>query len=335
MATTRLSDIIEPEVFADYEAVDSPEKTALYTSGIVVRSEMLDAKANTGGSTIQVPFWNDLTQNEANISSDDPTTLSTHDKLTAGKQVAAIAYLNKSWSAADLANEIAGSSASDRIAEKVESYWTKQWQKRLIASGVGIIADNIANDAGDMVYDASIEDGDNAAAANLFNNTNFTNAAFTMGDSYSDIRGLSVHSVQYKNMTLEDHIEFIPDSQGTLTIPTYNGKVVVVDDGMPVEAGATSGFKYTAFLFGAGMFGFGEGTPEVPMEIERKPDGGNGGGIEVLYSRKTYLLHPFGFQFTEASVAGESATLAELQDAANWDRVVDRKNVPFAALITN
>jgi hypothetical protein len=46
------------------------------------------------------------------------------------------------------------------------------------------------------------------------------------------------------------------------------------------------------------------------------------------------LLHPFGFQQT-GTPAGVSFTQAELAQAAQWDRVLPRKNVPIAYLVTN
>lgn len=45
-------------------------------------------------------------------------------------------------------------------------------------------------------------------------------------------------------------------------------------------------------------------------------------------------LHPLGYQWKESSVAGASPLIAELADAANWERVVERKAVPLAYLLT-
>jgi hypothetical protein len=145
---------------------------------------------------------------------------------------------------------------------------------------------------------------------------------------------MAVHSSVMKQMVKNDDIDFIPDSQGNLTIPTFMGKRVIVDDGLTVTAGTTDGFKYTSVLFGAGAFGYGDGMPEVPVEIEREAAQGDGGGIETLWRRNTWLLHPFGFQAT-GTPAGNSFTQAELALAAQWDRVIERKNVPMAFLITN
>lgn len=334
MALTQLSNIIEPAVFSDYQTENTAEKTTFYQSGVVVRNAMLDAKANTGGKTIEIPFWKDLGNTEANGSTDNPATLSTALNIVAGDQIARIAYLNQSWSTADLAIEIAGSDAMARIKTRTDAYWQRQWQRRLISSVRGIVADNVANDAGDMVNDVATDAAGAPAAGELFSRANFTKAAFTLGDAFENTGVIAVHSVVYKRMVDNDDIDFIRDSAGNIMFATYMGRTIIIDDGMPAIAG-TNRIKYTSVLFGAGAFGYGEGTPQVPVEVERAPNQGNGGGVETLYTRKTWLLHPLGFKFTSASVAATTATQAELALATNWDRQVERKNVPLAFLITN
>lgn len=335
MATTRLSDVIVPEVYETYSTENSPEKTAFFQSGVAVRNPMLDQKANSGGDQLNVPFWKDLDASvEPNLSSDDPGATATPQKITSGRQIAQMAYLNQAYSNADLAGEIAGSSPNQQVRDRFGQYWMRQWQRRVIASLDGIMADNIANDSSDMVNDIAIEDGNAATAANLFSRQAFTGAAFTLGDSFEDIQAIGVHWVVYKRMVDNDDIDFIPDSQGQLTIPTFMGRRVIVDDGMSVVAGGTSGFKYTTVLYGAGAIGYGEGMASVPVEVEREALQGNGGGIETIVERKSWLVHPFGFA-VQTAPAADSYSLAELRSAATWNRVVERKNVPLAFLVTN
>ena len=79
----------------------------------------------------------------------------------------------------------------------------------------------------------------------------------------------------------------------------------------------------------------GEGNPFMPVEVNREAKQGNGGGINEIGERKTWLLHPFGFADT-GTPASESYTLAELRLAATWNRVTQsRKTIPMAYLITN
>lgn len=341
MATTRLADAVIPEVYADYQAENTPEKTAFFESGVVVRNEMLDAKANTGGQEIQVPFWRDLDSSvEPNASNDDPADMASPNKLGSGLQKARISYFNQGYSAADLVVELSGSDPMQRIRNRFGTYWQRQWQRRVIASAVGLLADNEANDDGDMVYDG---------AAALWSRQAFTSAVFTLGDAFGQLSAIAVHSLAYKQMVDADDIDFVKDSQGLLTIPTFMGQRVIVDDSMPAtSAGDPATITTTAVLFGAGAFGYGEGSPMVPVEVERQARAGNGGGVETLWERKTWILHPFGYQFTGADITNRanlrgrtgadtsvdefSPLLADLRKAANWDRVVDRKNVPIAFL---
>lgn len=337
MATVQLADIIDVTVFQDLPAVNNPEKTNFYVSGVVNRNPLLDRLANAEGFVSELPFWNDLDPtDEPNVSGDDPAVTATPGKITQGKQIGRTAMLNNGWSASDLATELAmGENAMQHIRNRVDTYWTRQWQRRLLAAADGVLADNVANDSGDMVHDIASESIAGQSAATRWSRAAFTTAAFTLGDSFENTGAIGVHSFIYQQMVDGDDIDFIPDSQGQMTIPTFMGKRVIVDDSHTVTAGATDGFKYTTILFGAGAFGWGEGSPTVPVAVQREEDQGNGGGVETLWSRKTYLLHPFGFQFTSTTVADESATLAELRLAVNWDRVVARKNVPIAYLITN
>jgi len=114
------------------------------------------------------------------------------------------------------------------------------------------------------------------------------------------------------------------------------GRRVIVDDGMPVEDGATSGNVYTSVLFGEGAMGYGEGSATTPVEVERNALQGDGGGVEILVERKSWLIHPFGMRITAGTTpTAASFSLTELRAAATWDRVVERKNIPLAFLKTN
>lgn len=336
MASVRLSDIIDVVVFQDLPAVNSPEKTAFFSSGIVTRNGILDSLASAAGKTADLPFWTDIDPTVApNLSSDDPTVSATPAKVTQADQTSRKAFLNKGLSATDLASELAmGPRAMEHIRARVDTYWLRQWQRRLIASCNGVLADNIASNNGDMRISVASESVAGQSAATKFNRDSFTDAVYTMGDAASALRAIAVHSHVMAQMVKNDDIVYIPDSNGQLTIPTYMGLRVIVDDGLTVTAGTTDGFKYTSVLFGEGAFGYGEGSPLNPVEIERQAMQGNGAGVETLWTRKTWILHPAGYQNT-GTPAATSFSLTELAAATTWARVVDRKNVPLGFLITN
>ena len=336
MPTTRLSDIIDVTIFRDLPQIEGPEKTRFFESGIITRNGLLDELANAPGKSIELPYWNDLDGSvETNYSSDDPASSATPQKATQGEQIARKAFVNQGWQAADLASELAmGGTAMEAIRARTDRYFARQWQRRLIAATNGVLADNVANYSGDMVINVASESIAGQSATTRFNRDAFTEALYTAGDSAEIFTTIAVHSVVMAQMVKNNDIDFIPDSDGMATIPTYMGKRVIVDDGLTVTAGTTDGFKYNSVLFGPGAFGYGVGSPITPVEIEREAAQGDGGGIETLWVRNTWLLHPFGFQQT-GTPAGVSFTQAELALAAQWDRVLPRKNVPIAYLVTN
>jgi len=155
-----------------------------------------------------------------------------------------------------------------------------------------------------------------------------------MGDAADNLSAMAVHSRVMAQMVKNDDIDFIPDSNGNLTIPVYMGCRILVDDSMTVTAGSTDGFKYVSVIFGQGAFGYGEGTPLNPVETQREALQGDGAGVEYIGERKSWLLHPFGFADVGTPTA-QSYSLAELGAATTFDRVVDRKSVPLSYIITN
>jgi hypothetical protein len=336
MATVQLADIIDVTVFQDLPAVNSPEKTAFFQSGIVTRNSLLDGLATAAGKVAELPFWNDIDPTVApNLSNDNPASIATPAKVNQGEQISRKAFLNKGLSATDLASEIAmGPRAMEHIRNRVDTYWLRQWQRRLIAATNGVLADNIASNSGDMVVSVASQSIAGQSATTRFNRDAFTDAVYTMGDAASNLRAIGVHSRVMAQMVKNDDIVYIPDSMGQLTIPTYMGLRVIVDDGHTVTAGTTDGFVYTSVLYGEGAFGYGDGAPLNPVEIEREAAQGNGAGVETLWTRKTWILHPFGYQQT-GTPASVSFSLAELGQATSWSRVVERKNVPLGFLRTN
>ena len=340
MALTQLSDVFVPELYASYTSVDSPERTRFFQSGVAFQDNTLTDLFADGGRIGELPFWNDIdASNEPNYGTDDPGDVATPEKIDAGTQIARMASVNKALSAADLARELAGSDPLQHVRNRFGTYWMRQWQRRAIATMEGVIADNVENDDGDMVNDISGATNADVGAGTLFNRDAFTAAAFTSGDHYDDYTAIAVHSVVYKKMVDNDDIEFIPDSQGVMS-PTFMGRTVIVDDGMPFTpaagtAGGDDAAKYTSFLFGGALLAYAERTPIVPFEVKREALQGNGAGVEIILERKSWVLHPFGTQFLSDTLTDGNATLAQLRLAANWDRVVDRKNLPFAALVTN
>lgn len=336
MAVTRLSDAFVYDVYMSYSALENPERTAFWEAGVVANNDLLNSLARGPGKTVTMPFWNDLDPTiEPDYTNDDPADFAVPDKINASDMNARKAFLHKAWSTMDLVAELTGSAPMQQIRNRFGTYWTRQWQRRLIATVKGVIADNVANDSGDMGIDISGGTGDAA----VFNASTFIQANYTLGDRVGGLNAIAVHSKIAARMAENDEIVYLPDSQGNLVIPTFKGVRVIIDDSMP-KTGTGTDTVYTSVLFGSGAFGFGgiegsaigygEGVPQVPAYVDRVELAGNGGGQDIIGERKTWILHPFGFEWIEGTLTEFSPTNADLASASHWNRVVDRKQVPLA-----
>lgn len=343
MATVRLSDAIVPEVYRSYTAVNSPEKSEIFKSGIIARDPLMDAIARAGGKTGTIPFWLDLDASiEENQSNDDPADFAVPNKLGSATMIYRKCFVNQSYSAMDLVSELTGSNPMQRIRNRFGTYWQRRDQRRLLATLSGIYADNVANDGGDMVVNQS------AVGDGIFNAESSIDAEFTMGDAAGDFVAIAVHSKIASRMQKSDLIDTIPDSDNK-PVKYYGGKRLIIDDNVP-QTGVGADTIYTSIFFGGGAIGFGgveghafalgEGVPMEPTWIEREEQAGNGGGMETIGERRTIIMHPFGFKWIEdpAGTGDDlvefSPTNADLAKAAHWDRVVSRKQVPLAFLLS-
>ncbi|MBI4740858.1 MAG: hypothetical protein HY777_04735, partial [Betaproteobacteria bacterium] len=246
MATTQLADIIIPENFTSYTVQNSVERNAFFLSGVAVPNSAITGQLQAGADSFKVPYWLDLPDTEADVANDDPTDESTPGKLGTIKQVVRKSFLHGSWSAMNLASELAGANALAQIQSRAAAYWDRQFQRRLISSLKGILADNVAHDSGNLLIDVSGLTG-NAAK---FSASSMIEAAGTMGDAMNSLTTIAIHSTIYKKMLADDVIETLPASGGGF-IQTFRGLRIVVDDTLPVATDV-----YTSVLFGSGAVGY-------------------------------------------------------------------------------
>ena len=320
MAVTRISDVVVPELWTPNFLLEDPALVAFFNSGLVQRDAQIDAFAKGEGSVYHIRHLNDLENVAENISNDDPADKSTPNKITSGEQRAVKLMRNNSWSSMDLVAALVDPDPVAAIRSRIANYWARRFQANVISEAKGILADNVANNGGDML----------TTVAGTIDGGAFIDATAQMGDASGVLNGIVMHSKQYADLQKAQLIEYMRDADANINFPTYLGKRVVVDDGMPVE-GAGTDRVFTAILFAAGAFRMGVGSLKTPTEVQRIPDAGNGEGQEVLYSRQHWIMHPRGFS---VDAALSNPTNAQLELANSWDRVFGRKQVPFAFLKT-
>lgn len=336
MATVQLSDVqFDPDVYASYVRESHPDQNAFVASGAAITNAQLQARAAGEGDITTIPYWKDLAYGSENISSDDPASFATPDKISTGKMVARNIHINNAWQTANIVSEVMGSEdPMVEIQSKTAGYWENRFEARIQGITTGLFLENEAGSA-DMIYDVSIETTAGLTDANYFSFGAFVDARSTMGESASKLSLLAVHPVVYTRMIKENQIEFIQDSETGIMIPTYNGFRVVEDKKMPVIAGTTSGFRYVSVLYKQGVFGYGDAAAKRPVAVEFDELAADGAGIETLVERKQWLIHPEGYKWNETTVTGLSPTVAECALPANWTRVFERENVGLAFLVTN
>lgn len=348
--STQVADTIVPEIFTPYVQQITEEKSRLIQSGAMVSDPLLAEKLMGGGLTFNIPSFRDLDNDEENISSDEiddsfnmggPYNNSKPKKTGSGKEVAVRLSRNQSWSSADLAADLAGADPMNSIGNRVGAYWARRLQAAFVATVNGVYA---ANDktgnphkgdmSNDIAHDASGVVKSYAKGVTDFSAPAFIDAAVTMGDSMEDLGMVMMHSIVYARAQKNNLIEFIPDSEGRVNIPTFLGRQVIVDDGITKAADGV----FHTWLFGAGAFRFGAGAPKVPTETVRKASSGNGGGSEVLHNRVEWSIHPAGYKFAVTPDEGgpaNAATAGGLANEDSWARVYpERKQIKMARLIT-
>ena len=341
MATgvTRISDVVVPEIFSPYVQQLTETKSRLVRSGAIARDAVLDADLAGGGLTFNRPSFRDLDDDADNTSSDDPDVNSSPNKIGTSTEIQVRLSRNNSWSSMDLTGDLAGADPMEAIATRVSDYWIRRLQAAFVATMKGVFADNAAAPAAtehatnDMTHNVSstvFADG-----VTNFSAEAFIDATLTMGDSMEALGMIMVHSVVYGRMLKNNLVDFVVDSSNeqAIRIPTFLGREVIVDDGVPFTAGV-----FESWLFGAGAIRLGMGAPKVPTEVDRKAAAGNGSGQDVLHNRTEWAIHPAGNAYVGTPTAGGPSNLAtanNLAAAASWARVFpQRKMIKIARLIT-
>lgn len=335
--TTRIADVVVPEIFTPYSQLLTQQKSRLIRSGVVVADARLNAFLAGPGLTMHAPSWRDLDDDEENISTDNPADVSTPNKNGTTQEIVVRLSRNNSWKTADLTEALIAEDPADAIANRVSDYWVRRSQAAFLATMRGVFADNDAAPTGTehVQYDltADVSGSSFVDGVTNFSAEAFVDAAVTMGDSMNDLGVMFVHSIVYARMQKNNMIDFVTDATQNINIPMFLGREVIVDDSMPNAGGV-----FETWLFGRGAVRWGSGSPKVPTETERKPDQGNGGGMEILYNRVEWVIHPVGHRYNGTAPAGgpsNANTTNNLANAGSWMRAFnERKQIKIARLKT-
>lgn len=335
MAQVTLGDVFATDREAAYAVVqsymdrDPVTITPFFESGLLVSNPIIAELAASATGIVELPYWNDFDfEVEPNYSTDNYADVATPLGMDTGHMKARNVHLNEAWRSMDLVTDLTGQDPLQRIAARLDRYWRKEAELRVVATLRGLLeADQAVSGTDDMTVEAPLEF------------TSLIDAQMTMGDAFGDIGGYVMSSKAFGAFVKEDVAEVRRNREINVLERTLNGMPVIVND----EAMTDGDGNDVVALIGAGAFGYGMGEPRVPLAYEREEARGNGGGVETLWSRRNMIVHPLGYDFTSTSITGNGteaatprgASWTDLANPVNWDRKASRKQVPIAFLIAD
>jgi hypothetical protein len=341
--------IFNPQVFGRYmEVVPRTKLNELLRSGALRPRQNLATMFpdQTGGNYAVIPMTGRIGGKPEKFDGVTDMTVSGLDTYMQGIIVSGWMH---GWEEKDFTFSITGKDFMAEIAAQVSEYWDDWDQETLIAilTGVFSMANPIsAPFVSSHTTDITAETGivtinGREYPENRFNETTLNNAAQkASGDNKNIFTIIIMHSyvaTNLENKNLMTRLKYTDANgiQRDLNLGTLNGRAVLIDDSMPVNAGV-----YTSYLLGAGAIMYANAGVKTPYEVWRDPK--VKGGIDQLLTRQRKVFAPFGLGFTMNTMETQSPSLAELSMGANWEVIqnsgrtaaIDIKAIPIARILS-
>ena len=334
MAKVLIGDILAPDIWERAFIKRTAELAAFVQSGIISNDPAYAARAAGGGNTVNMPFFTDLSGARQILTGAGDLSV---NGLSEIKDVACIQEDAQAWSVNVLAEFVSGEDPMAAIASLIGTYWARVDQLALIATLKGVFS--VATMAGNLLSILA-ESTPAVTDSTRLNGVTFIDALQKLGDAKEGLTAIAMHSAVEAALRKQDMIDTIPDSQSGKPIALFQGRRVVVDDGLPTRAGTTSGTVYRTYVFGAGAIGQGFASLSTPLAT-----GTGTQGVEyaraalssddILINRRRYILHPRGVKWLAGTCVGSSPTDLELATTNNWLRVFEAKQVKLVAIDHN
>ncbi|MBO5098755.1 MAG: phage coat protein, partial [Clostridia bacterium] len=254
----------------------------------------------------------------------------------------------KAWLENDFSEDITGGAKfMDNVAMQVSDYFDDVDQKTMLSILQGIFNMTGSKNlefVNQHTYDISNQTGEGAFA----NATTLNNAIQkASGDNKNKFSVVIMHSkvaTNLENLNLLGYLKQTDQSgiQRDLTLASWNGRIVLIDDDMPTNE-KTDYTEYTTYILGEGSFDYEDIGAKVPFEMDRNPQ--IKGGQDTLYARTRKCFAPYGISYTKTNQVSLSPTNEELSDGSNWELVnngldgsereyIDHKAIAIARIIS-
>lgn len=349
MAATVLSDVIDNTEMADYIFTETTRMSGLDQSAASKSDDVLQEwLEGDGGMKYENPSWDSIDRDAAELTINETApvvfggTAPTPQGIATHLETAVRVERAQVFSATKLAKYFNKRQRDpiDAIVSDLAGYWAFRKQAMWLAMWAGIFADNDAAPGGtehvqgDLTHDVS-NGGSFVEGQTNFTARNFLQALQKMGDKKESLGLIMMHSLTHTIAAENDLIDFTPESRASGGPGTFMGRPIIINDEMP----GTGNLRHT-YIFGSGVVGMSAAMPDVPFEIARYADGGNGAGQDAVWTRIRWCMHPYGHRFIgnpTANTGGptNAATSNNLANAGSWIRTVpERKQVKVVRLLT-
>lgn len=309
---TRIADLVpNPTTLATVVAKTYAAKNTLITSGLAATGPEVDLLMS-GGSQVQgLSFINKVDTTQYNHSSDDYDQKGAVGKITAGRYMALRQDLNWGWATTDLVRMITKFYPTGYVEQAIPLFWNEVGENIATASLMGAIGSN---------------------AALTINNSTKALSLEMLVDAETAFRGGATNIVvnrrgeaAFKKLNIN---AYVPAKETDLNVANFSGYNLFVKEDLADGEMLVGGNGAVAFASGVIP-----GT--IPMEISRSADAGNGGGGEILRTRRSFVVAPQGFNYKGsiapnllASTDDNAAAFANsLRNPANWEATGDLEDI--------
>ena len=326
-----------PQAFGAYvKRIPNVTRNELAKSRAVGANEQARAALSnqTGSLYARVPYFGRISG--ATSQNNDGATDILSTNTTTYEQGFVVASRMDAWTERSFSKNItAGVDFMDNVAAQIADYKMEVKQAMLLSilkgvfamdTAAGTVAANAAKDFIEKhVFDITA-DGEGLVGASTLNSA----MQKACGDNKATFKLAIMHSVVATNLENLKLIKYLTytDADGItrdLALATWNGRLVLIDDGMPVD-----GDEYTTYVLGEGSVILDDIGDAVPYEMSRDPK--TNGGQDTLYVRDRYIVGVDGISFEKPSSITASASNADLENGENWNIINDgTKAIPHKA----
>lgn len=329
----------DPEVFSDYMTEAPTWSDAILASGILVQDSTLMDLIGTKGNIATLPFYTPIDEEDSQALNNDGETNNAPVEITGGKQTAMMIRRMKAWKAKDFTKELTGADPIGHVANSVASFYRQVRTRDLMATidgvlGVSGLSGHITDlSLSDLTGTTSVEDANRIGETTLI----YAKQA-ALGDAADNLGLLVMHSyiyARYQALGLVNYNKYTIANamEREVNLPTINGFIPVVSDRFTVDASNTVPV-YKTYMIGQGAFlTCDKSNEENPYYTDYDPE--TSAGIEKLYTKQSYVLHPNGMSLNVSKISKESPTNAELAKAASWGLAFKDKNIRIGMIKSN